>query len=135
MMEIPLASITHVVRKKTLLNKDRIAVVTSDGEYHGWKDLSPLLRDALTNDHGRRVTDDSPDGWRGERLIAGETRMPAERRKKVSATPGVGRRVVVPLRVRSRPIQTGAVLLRHGNPAAAGRPPGALAVRPHHQLA
>jgi hypothetical protein len=33
MMEIPLASITHVVRKKTLLNKDRIAVVTSDGEY------------------------------------------------------------------------------------------------------
>jgi hypothetical protein len=71
MMEIPLASITHVVRKKTLLNKDRIAVVTSDGEYlfnDGWQDLSPLLRDALTNDHGRRVTDDSPDGWRGEGL-------------------------------------------------------------------
>lgn len=65
--EIPLASITSVRREKKLLNKDRIAVDTADRQYlfnDGWKQLSPVLKEALVTRHGRQVVEESPDSWR-----------------------------------------------------------------------
>jgi hypothetical protein len=67
LLELPLESVTRIARQKKLLNKDRIALVTADGEFvfnDGWKEWSPLLRDALTNDHGRRLIEEGPDSWR-----------------------------------------------------------------------
>jgi hypothetical protein len=51
------------------MTKDRITISTADGEYlfsDGWKDWSPLLRDTLTQRHGRQVIEDGPDIWRIE---------------------------------------------------------------------
>jgi hypothetical protein len=64
--EIPLASITSLRREKKLLNKDRIAVGTANQEYlfnDGWKQLSPVLKEALVNHHRRQVVEHSPDSW------------------------------------------------------------------------
>jgi len=64
--EVPLASITGLRREKKLLNKDRIAVVTADGEYlfnDGWKELSPVLKEALATRHQRQLVEQSPDSW------------------------------------------------------------------------
>jgi hypothetical protein len=65
--EIALASITGLRREKKMLNKDRIAVETGDRTYlfnDGWKDLSPVLKEALQTRHGRRVIEQAPDIWR-----------------------------------------------------------------------
>ena len=64
--EIPLASITSLRREKKLLNKDRIAVGTTDREYlfnDGWKELSPVLKEALVARHRRQVVEQAPDSW------------------------------------------------------------------------
>lgn len=65
--EIALTSITGLRREKKLLNKDRIAVETADRMYlfnDGWKELSPVLREALQTRHGRQVVEQSTDSWR-----------------------------------------------------------------------
>lgn len=70
MMSIALDSITGIERQKKLLNKDQILLRTGDGEYlfnDGWKDWSPILREALTGSYGRRVTEQGPDSWRVDR--------------------------------------------------------------------
>jgi hypothetical protein len=65
MLDLPLTSITAVRREKKLLNKDRMAITTADGEYllnDGWRDLGPKLREALIA-RGRQVTAAGPDSW------------------------------------------------------------------------
>jgi hypothetical protein len=64
--EIPLPAITSLRREKKLLNKDRLAVGTAEREYlfnDGWKQLSPVLKEALVTHHRRRVVEHSPDAW------------------------------------------------------------------------
>jgi hypothetical protein len=68
MLDLPLTSITGVRREKKMLNKDRIALTTTDGEYlfnDGWKAWSPLLRDALAVG-GRRIVDRGGDAFAAE---------------------------------------------------------------------
>ena len=67
MFDLPLASITRITRAKKLLNKNRIVLATSDGEYvlnDGWKDFAPLLRDALNTHHSRMIVQESDEDWR-----------------------------------------------------------------------
>jgi hypothetical protein len=66
MLEIPLAEITRVSHDEWRAQKDRITIATAGDEYlfsDGWKDLGEPLRKALTEHHGRRVTENSPDDW------------------------------------------------------------------------
>jgi hypothetical protein len=64
--EMALSSITNVRRETKLLNKDRIAIQTAERTYlfkGGWKELGPVLKEALQTRHGRHVLEDSADSW------------------------------------------------------------------------
>lgn len=66
LLEIPFTSITAFRRARRLLNKDRIELDTTDGGHlfnDGWRDLSPVLRDALAA-AGRAPQVDGDDGYR-----------------------------------------------------------------------
>jgi hypothetical protein len=69
LLELPLESVTRIERQRKLLNKDRILLVAGDDEYlfnDGWKDWSPLLREALSDNHGRAIIEEEPERWRFE---------------------------------------------------------------------
>lgn len=67
MIEFPLTDVTRVSHVTKLTVRDIIVIETGAGENrfaNGFKALSPLLRRALTERHGRSVVDDGPDAWR-----------------------------------------------------------------------
>ncbi len=68
LLDLPFSVVTSVTRRKKLLNKDRMAIGTSDGEHllnDGWSKWSPILRGALA-DSGRTIVDESEDAFRVE---------------------------------------------------------------------
>ena len=66
LFEIDLDQIVGAGQRRKMLNKDRIAIETSDGEVllnDGWKRLGPALRQAITS-RGRSIVDDGTEAWR-----------------------------------------------------------------------
>jgi hypothetical protein len=67
LLDFPLTDITRVSHVTKLTVRD-ILIIEAEGEEHrfseGYGLLSPLLRRALTERHGRVVIDDGPDTWR-----------------------------------------------------------------------
>lgn len=66
LFEIDLDQIVGAGQRRKMLNKDRIAIATSDGEVllnDGWKRLGPALRDVITS-RGRSIVDEGPEAWR-----------------------------------------------------------------------
>jgi hypothetical protein len=71
LLELPLGDITGIAHEKKLMSKDRIVLTTADDTYtfaNGWKGMSPLLRQALVEEHGRRIDDGDPEAWRVTRV-------------------------------------------------------------------
>jgi hypothetical protein len=67
MSDVALTDITRVSHVTKLTVRDILVVETAAGESRfntGFKTLSPLLRRALTDRHGRSVVDDGEDAWR-----------------------------------------------------------------------
>jgi hypothetical protein len=67
MVDFPLTDITRVSLVKKMTVRDILVIETAAGETrfaNGYKEWSPLLRRALTERHGRTVTDDGADAWR-----------------------------------------------------------------------
>ena len=66
MIEVPLTDITRVAHEKKMTVRD-ILVIEANGQEHrfaqGFKALSPLLRRALEERHGKNVVDDG-EGFR-----------------------------------------------------------------------
>lgn len=66
LFEIEIDQIVGAGQRRKMLNKDRIAIATSDGEIlpnDGWKRLGPALRQAITS-LGRSIVDEGPQAWR-----------------------------------------------------------------------
>jgi hypothetical protein len=66
MVDMPLADVTKVWHLKKLTVRDIIVVESSSGEARfstGFKEWTPLLRRAITERHGRTVTDDGEEGF------------------------------------------------------------------------
>ena len=67
MVDLPLTDITRVSHVTKLTVRDILVIETASGETrfaNGFKQWSPLLRQALTIRHGRTVVDEGPDGWK-----------------------------------------------------------------------
>jgi hypothetical protein len=66
MIDLALTDITRIAHITKLTVRDILVVETAAGESrfaNGFKTMSPLLRQALTERHGRRVVDDDADAW------------------------------------------------------------------------
>jgi len=64
LLDLPLASVKAIERRRKMLNKDRIALITADGEHvlnEGWVALAPVLREALASAHGSQVVEQGAD--------------------------------------------------------------------------
>lgn len=69
MIDLALTDITRIEHVTKLTVRDILGVETAGGESqfaNGFKTMSPLLRQALTERHGRRVVDDGAEAWRVE---------------------------------------------------------------------
>jgi len=67
LLDFPLTEITRVSHVTKLTVRDILVIEAGGEEYRfseGYATLSPLLRRALTERHGRAVVDDGPDAWR-----------------------------------------------------------------------
>ena len=67
MIDVALTDITRVAHVTKLTVRDILVVETAAGESRfasGFKTLSPLLRRAVAERHGRNVVDDGEDAWR-----------------------------------------------------------------------
>jgi hypothetical protein len=66
-LELPLGSITALMREKTLLGQDHLRVTTADGDHvfaGGWDEWSRPLRRRLATDYGRLIVEETPEVWR-----------------------------------------------------------------------
>lgn len=66
MIDLALTDITRIAHVTKLTVRDILVVETAAGESrfaNGFKTMSPLLRQAITERHGRRVVEDGADDW------------------------------------------------------------------------
>jgi hypothetical protein len=66
MIDLALTDITRIAHVTKLTVRDILVVETAAGESRfasGFKTMNPLLRQAITERHGRRVVDDGTDAW------------------------------------------------------------------------
>jgi hypothetical protein len=96
MIDLVLTDITRIAHVTKLTVRDILVVETAAGESrfaNGFKTMSPLLRQALTERHGRRVVDDGADAWLVEALsILLDRRLAVRRGLSSDAEPFGGRR-------------------------------------------
>jgi hypothetical protein len=67
MIDLPLTDITRVSHVTKMTVRDIIVIEAGGHEFQfaqGFKSLSPILRRALTERHGKTVADDGDDAWR-----------------------------------------------------------------------
>ncbi len=68
LVDVPLADITAVSKRKFRLNRNILVVELADGRKaevtDSFKQLDAPLRKVLTEEHGKTIQQDAPEGWR-----------------------------------------------------------------------